>query len=226
MAVTVSRVFVQTGLTLSAMHDPVSPPCPQRARSQPTPRTATPSQRPAACSTSCCTRTSALPRARRSLEAGPPPPPVPWAQAHRAATHPQVGQVCRWRWEHLSAGVRDSGAFGRLAHDGLVSLTVHPAGNQLHPSRRRCFGPGSGAAWVPRGSSHPGGSAEPTAAQTGRQSSSCLCRCQWRAAAGPKALLSVPSEVIRPRTPGGPGWTVPLAPRVCWKGRSWSNSPS
>lgn len=117
--------------------------CPRSATSPQTPRTATPSPRPATCWTSCCARTSARPRGRPCPEAGPPPPPTPWAPAPWAVTCPEVGQVRRRR-EHPSPG--GAGAFqaagflvhqedSHMRHLGVLDASRTP-GTQLHERHR------------------------------------------------------------------------------------------
>lgn len=63
------------------------------------PGTVMPSPHPVACSTSCCTRTCAQPQGRPCLGVEPLLHLTPWAQAHWAALHPEVEQVCCCRWE-------------------------------------------------------------------------------------------------------------------------------
>lgn len=117
--------------------------CPRSVTSPQTPRTATPSPRPATCWTSCCARTSARPRGRPCPEAGPPPPPTPWAPAPWAVTCPEVGQVRRRR-EHPSPG--GAGAFqaagflvhledSHMRHLGVLDASRTP-GTQLHERHR------------------------------------------------------------------------------------------
>lgn len=126
--------------------------CPRSVTSPQTPRTATPSPRPATCWTSCCARTSARPRGRPCPEAGPPPPPTPWAPAPWAVTCPEVGQVRRRR-ERPSPG--GAGAFqaagflvhledSHMRHLGVLDASRAP-GTQLHERHRphvlRAFDP-------------------------------------------------------------------------------------
>lgn len=82
----------------------VPSPCSSSATSPQTPRAATPSPRPATCSTCYCTRTSARPQARPCREAGPLPPLIPWVPACWPVKRPEAGQVCWWRREHLRPG--------------------------------------------------------------------------------------------------------------------------
>lgn len=119
--------------------DLASAPSSYSTRGPQTPRTATPSPRPATCSTSCCARTSARRESQPRPEAGPLPPPTPWAPARQAAACPEAGQVCGWCWESGSWGwgyVSAAGALGRLGDSrgapGQQPAGLPHCGSQLH----------------------------------------------------------------------------------------------
>lgn len=132
----------------------LSSPCSQSVRNPPTPGTAMPSPHPAACLTSCCTRTCAPPQGQPCLGAGPLPPPIPWAPARWAVMRPEVGQVWWWCWQRPNPMARAyfsrwvSGLFGQWS----PKVPGHPSFSRTPGHRPMCTqAPGFGADQVPTG---------------------------------------------------------------------------
>lgn len=134
-----------------------------------------PSPHPAACLTSCCTRICAQPQGRPRLGVEPRQPLISWAQARWAAIHPEVGQVCWWRWEHpnpASVGMFQSLDFTFVWSRWSPHVPGHPQ-LSLHPRPQACVCSGPSIQRRPGLHGHPAGapsgSPEPATVGTGRR---------------------------------------------------------
>lgn len=190
------------------------------------PGTVMPSPHPVACWTSCCTRTCAQPQGRPYLGAEPLLHPTPWAQAHWAALHPEVEQVCCWRWEHpnpVGVGCVSVAGFQVCLDDGhLMFLGVRSF--SCTPGHRPVCAQGlvSSADQVLTGIQLvlPSASPEPAAVAA----SSVLLPCP--ADVHPCCPFAVDIAVItglHAASPFGPSWTIPQSLWACQEG--WSCSP-